>query len=56
VTIVLSVIPSADEPNKPLAVLKVVGGSAVLIGIGVAIFLQGRGRARRAMQVSCERP
>jgi amino acid transporter len=51
-TIVLSVIPSADEPNKPLAVLKVVGGSAILIGTGVAIFLHGRNRKRHAIQVS----
>jgi amino acid transporter len=51
ITIVLSVIPSADEPNKPLAVLKVVGGSAILIGAGVAIFLHGRSRMRRALQV-----
>jgi len=56
VTIVLSVIPSADEPNKPLPVLKVVGGSAVLIGIGVAIFLQGRGRARRALRSGANAP
>jgi glutamate:GABA antiporter len=48
-TILLSLIPSADEPNKALAVLKVVGGSTVLIGIGVAIFLVGRARARRAL-------
>ncbi|UWZ82193.1 APC family permease [Occallatibacter riparius] len=49
-TIVLSVIPSADEPNKPLAVLKVVGGSGILIGAGVLIFLIGRMRMRRALQ------
>jgi glutamate:GABA antiporter len=55
-TILLSVIPSADEPNKPLAVLKVVGGSAVLIGIGVVIFLNGRARARRALRASASAP
>jgi glutamate:GABA antiporter len=54
-TIVLSVIPSADEPNKPLAIAKVVGGSAILIGAGVIIFMLGRSRARRALQMSCER-
>ena len=26
--------PAADEPNKPLAVLKIVGLTAILIGIG----------------------
>lgn len=51
-TILLSVIPSADEPNKPLAVLKVVGGSTALIGAGVAIFAYCRLRMRRALQVS----
>jgi len=40
--VVLSVIPAADEPNKPLAVLKIVGMTAVLLAGGVAVF-----RARR---------
>ena len=31
VTILLSVVPPADDPNKPLAVLKIVGGTAVLM-------------------------
>jgi amino acid transporter len=39
VTIVLSTIPSADEPNKPQAIAKVIGGTAVLVGLGVAVFL-----------------
>ena len=47
-TIVLSVFPQTDEPDKPLAVLKVVGGSAVLVGIGAAIYWAGRRRAARA--------
>ncbi len=45
-TIVLSLVPQADEPNKPLAVLKVVGGSVVLLLIGAAIFWSGKRRAR----------
>jgi len=49
VTIVLSVIPSADETNKPLAVAKVVGGTAVLVGLGVAVFVGSRIRARRVL-------
>jgi amino acid transporter len=52
VTILLSVVPAADDPNKPLTVLKVVGGSAILIGAGVAIFLHGRARSRRALRAS----
>jgi hypothetical protein len=33
-----------------------VGGSAVLIGIGVVIFLNGRARARRALRASASAP
>jgi len=46
-TIVLSMIPQPDEPNKPLAVLKVVGGTAVLLLIGVWVYLAGKRRAAR---------
>ena len=45
-TIVLSVIPGEDEPHKLLAVAKVLISTAVLIGIGVAIFLRAE-RMRR---------
>ncbi len=45
-TIVLSAFPAGDDPNKPLAVLKVVGGTAVLVGAGVAVFVLERRRAR----------
>jgi amino acid transporter len=38
-TIILSVIPSAEETNKPLAIAKVLGATAVLVGLGVALFL-----------------
>jgi len=43
--IVLSLFPAADEPNKPLAVLKVVGLTALMVGSGVVVF---RARTRRA--------
>jgi len=43
-TIVLSLIPQADEPNKSLAVLKVVGGSIVLLLIGAGIYWSGKRR------------
>ena len=49
VTIVLSLIPGADEANKPLAVAKVLGGTIVLIGAGVAVFLVERRKARAHM-------
>ena len=46
ITIVLSMIPSADESNKPLAVAKVVGATMLLVGLGVAVFLYSRFKAR----------
>jgi len=45
VTIILSMIPQPDEPNKPLAVLKIVGGTAALVGVGVWIYWAGKFRA-----------
>jgi len=48
-SIVLSAIPPDDDPNKPLAVLKVVGGCVVLIGAGVVVFGLERWRNRRNM-------
>jgi amino acid transporter len=47
-TIVLSVMPQPDEPNKPLAVLKVVGGSVVLLAIGAWIYWAGKRRTRQS--------
>ena len=46
-TLVLSAIPAADEPNKPLAIAKVVGGTALLIGAGIAVFLVSRLKSQR---------
>lgn len=51
VTILLSVIPGADETNKPLAVVKVVGGTAVLVGAGVAVFLASSRKAKHMRAV-----
>jgi len=45
-TIVLSLIPQPDEPNKPLALFKVVGGCAALLLIGVWIYFAGKRSAR----------
>jgi len=47
ITIVLSVIPSAEETNKPLAIAKVLGGTSLLIGMGVAVFLFSKWKTRR---------
>jgi hypothetical protein len=44
--IVMSVIPQPDEPNKPLAVLKVVGLSGLLVLMGAAVYWMGKRRAK----------
>ena len=41
-TILLSVVPPADDPNKPLAVLKIVGGTAAADGRGRLDLLGGK--------------
>jgi amino acid transporter len=46
-TIVLSAFPAHDDPNKPLAVAKVLGGTIVLVGAGVLVFVVERRRARK---------
>jgi amino acid transporter len=46
-TIVLSLIPQADEPNKPLAVLKVVGLTGLLVLLGIGIYVIGKRRAAK---------
>jgi amino acid transporter len=44
-TIALSLIPQPDEPNKPLALLKIVGGCGALLLIGVWLYAAGKRRA-----------
>lgn len=46
--IVLAVVPRPDEPNKVLAVVKIVGMTAAMLAGGVAIYVGGSRRARRA--------
>jgi glutamate:GABA antiporter len=46
-TIGLSLIPQPDEPNKPLALLKIVGGTAVLLMLGAGIYAAGKRRAEK---------
>jgi hypothetical protein len=48
VSIVFAAVPPDDEPNKAMAVVKVVGSSAALLAIGVAVYLSGRSRAGRS--------
>jgi amino acid transporter len=46
-TILLSAVPAPDEPNKPLALAKVVGGTVVLVAAGLAVFLFSRWKTMR---------
>lgn len=50
-TIVLSVVPQPDEPNKLLAVEKIVGSTALVILVGMLIYWLGKKRIRRAAEV-----
>ncbi len=43
--IVLACVPADDEPNKTFAVIKIVGGSAVLVAAGALIYFAGRRRS-----------
>jgi amino acid transporter len=45
-TIGISALPPPDEPNKPLAVLKIVGLSGLLVLVGVWIYWAGKRRTR----------
>jgi amino acid transporter len=45
VAIVLACVPAADEPNKQLAVVKIVGLSVALLAIGAIVYFIGRRRA-----------
>jgi amino acid transporter len=45
ISIVLACVPGADEPDKALAVGKIVGSSLLLVAIGIAVYWSGRARA-----------
>ncbi len=46
--IVLSLLPPPDEPNKALAVMKILGSTLALLAVGVAIYVLGKKRMRRS--------
>ncbi len=48
--IVFSTIPAADEPNKPLAVVKIVGLTLVLLATGAIFYGVAAWRRRRALK------
>jgi amino acid transporter len=45
--LVLAGFPASDEPNKVLAVVKIIGLTAVLLGSGTLIYVFGQRSARR---------
>ncbi|MCI0355210.1 MAG: APC family permease [Acidobacteria bacterium] len=45
IAIALSFVPPADEPNQALAAIKIAGGTALLLGLGAALYWLGRRRA-----------
>jgi amino acid transporter len=45
--IALSLLPPPDEPNKALAVFKIIGLTGALLGVGVGIYVLGQRRAGR---------
>lgn len=45
-SIALAFVPAADEPNKPLAVAKIVGMTVVMIGSGAAVYVLAERRRR----------
>jgi len=51
-TILISVLPPPGEPNKALAVIKIVGLSAILLGAGVILYWNARLRVRRGSSLS----
>jgi amino acid transporter len=46
-SIVLAVFPADDDPNKALAVFKVLGLTAIMVVSGVAVYLRGARRLTR---------
>jgi amino acid transporter len=51
-TIALSLIPANDEPNKVLAVGKIVGLTGLVLVVGVLLYWLGKKNARRAAALS----
>lgn len=45
VALVLGLFPPDDEPNKPLAVARVIALTALMAGAGIAVYFTGRRRA-----------
>ena len=48
VTIVLSFVPSPEERNPALAIVKVVGGTGILLAIGALLYWTGKRKFQKA--------
>jgi amino acid transporter len=46
VSMLLACVPDSTEPNKPLAVLKVVGSMVLLVGLGQIVYMVGQRKRR----------
>jgi hypothetical protein len=46
--LVLAAFPASDEPNKLLAVIKILGLTTVLLGSGTLVYVLGQRSAQRA--------
>jgi hypothetical protein len=51
-TIALSLIPAADDPNKVLAVVKIVGLTGLVLIVGMLLYWLGKRNAGRAAALS----
>jgi amino acid transporter len=49
---ILATFPADDEPNKPLAVIKVLGLTALMIGSGALVYILGRRNLVKARHLS----
>ncbi len=47
IALVLAAVPAGDEANKPLAVMKIIGLTAVLLGLGAALYRSRRKASAR---------
>ena len=43
-SIVLSLFPAENDPNKLFAVIKVVGLTVVMVGVGVVVYWRGKAK------------
>jgi hypothetical protein len=50
-TLALAVVPPAEEAHKVLATVKVVGLSAILVGVGAILYYAATRRNRRQIGV-----